>query len=289
MYVKSLFSVGILVLPLLATAAEHEMIIHEMIINDFGMRFINVPAGEFMMGTTEDQIADIVFEDARNTEDDVRDETPLHLVKITQPFFLGQTEVTQEQWYSIMKTKPGDKQFWEREDWQKLPVLGVSWIDVQKFIAALESKDKKYRYRLPTEAEWEYAARGNTTDLRPFKVEQIDEYAWYFGGSDDKPMPVARLKPNSFGLYDMFGNAWEWVNDWYTDYPKTTQIDPKGPKTGKSKIRRGGSYHCSPRLIRSAYRAADSVETNYPVLGFRLIIEPRTTIGKRPAQISHRQ
>ena len=135
--------------------------------------------------------------------------------------------------------------------------------------------DPDRHFRLPTEAEWEYAARAGNTGLRPFSRLAMDEYAWYIHNSNDELQAVAQLKPNAWGLYDMYGNAWEWVADWYspTAYTSAVITNPSGPDSGSKKVRRGGSYHCPPHLIRSAYRAADDPEKAYSVLGFRLVSE----------------
>lgn len=262
-----------LALYLLTAAAQAQ----ELSTNALGMTFVSIPAGQFSMGSTKDDVDDVLFEDSRNKAEDTADETPAHTVIISKPFWLGQTEVTQELWLKLMKTRPGETDFWTREDWRQLPVVGVSWRQAQAFIKALEKADPKHKYRLPSEAEWEYAARGGKTGVRPFPLEEMEKHAWYFYGSGDKPMPVAQLQPNGFGLYDMFGNAWEWTNDWYASYPATgaTRTDPTGPASGKQKVRRGGSYHCSPRLVRSAYRAPDTPDKHWPVLGFRLVMMPK--------------
>jgi len=153
----------------------------------------------------------------------------------------------------------------------------VSWKDANRFIERLNQQSPDKHYRLPTEAEWEYAARAGSSGLRPFAKLAMDEYAWYLHSSNDELQAVALLKANAWGLHDMYGNAWEWVADWYspTAYTQSTKINPQGAESGSKKIRRGGSYHCPPHLIRPAYRAADNPDKAYSVLGFRLVVEKK--------------
>lgn len=238
-----------------------------------GLNFVTIPAGHFIMGTTNlnSAIADLPNPEAAM----IKDETPAHTVNFIKPFKMSQTEVTQKIWFAIMKTKPGPESHWKADNWQQLPVVSVSWTAANQFIDKLNSQSANQRYRLPTEAEWEYAARAGSTGLRPFTKLEMDEYAWYLHSSNDEIQAVAQLKPNSWGLHDMYGNAWEWVSDWYspTAYKNSSGTNPQGPKVGSKKVRRGGSYHCPPHLIRPAYRAADNPNKAYSVLGFRLIAE----------------
>lgn len=243
--------------------------------NKFGMAFVDIPAGEFIMGSRDlGAVAnDITIDVAIN----VKDEVPAHKVVITKPFLMAATEVTQQQWLKVMGTKPGPSAEWQRKDWENLPVTGVSWNDSQRFILELNDMDEKYNYRLPTEAEWEYAARAGSSDLRPFPREELGKYAWYLTNSGDETSVVASKQPNAWGLYDIFGNVWEWVNDFYDgEYYKNSPIhDPQGPTTGQRKVRRGGSYHCQPHMVRSAFRAMTGLESRYSVIGFRLVAEPK--------------
>ena len=247
----------------------------QVIENTLGLRFVLVPAGAFTMGTDDVEEARLEIPDPK--PDDVWDETPAHPVVIGKPFYLGETEVTQVAWVAVMGSKPGPTGFWDREDWRRLPVAAASWNMAQAFIEALNARDPSYRYRLPSEAEWEYAARAGTSALRPRPDESLEEHAWFIGNSGDEPQPVAGLGPNGFGLYDMLGNVWEWVADWYAPnaYAEHRATDPSGPESGRSKVRRGGSYHCPFHLVRPAYRGANPPETRYSVLGFRLVAEPR--------------
>ncbi len=245
--------------------------------NRLDMEFVYISPGEFQMGTHID--------DAENIEDEMvnpepgvfDDESPKHTVTISKGFWMQRTEVTQAQWQQVMQNKPGPREYWQRDDWRKLPVVSISWFMAQRFIEELNKTDKDFQYRLPTEAEWEYAARAGSDDVRPYPVSLLSEYAWFIKSSGDEPHPVATRKPNAWGLYDTLGNAWEWVNDWYAadTYQKSTRVDPQGPAEGRSRVRRGGSYHCPLYQTRPAYRAANAPDTSYSVIGFRLVAEKK--------------
>ncbi len=245
--------------------------------NPIGMEFVEIPAGAFMMGT--ENLEEAAAENPEDGIDIVRDETPIHRVELREPFFLGITEVTQKQWLEVMDTKPGPAEYWTTAEWQRLPVVSVSWQDVDRFILKLHERDPKTRYRLPTEAEWEYAARAGTQGLRPMTVKELPDYAWYIANSGDFPHPVATRKPNPWGLYDMLGNVWEWTQDWYTPntYAESSTVNPQGPSDGGKRVRRGGSYHCPQHMVRPGYRGADTPEAVYSVIGFRLIATPAGT------------
>jgi formylglycine-generating enzyme required for sulfatase activity len=250
----------------------------DVIENRFGMQFVMIPAGTFNMGTVEVESARMEFPELK--PDDVLDETPAHPVTIAQPFYLGTTEVTQGVWFRVMENKPGPEAFWEVEDWQQRPMATSSWYMAARFVEELNKLDSDYRYRLPSEAEWEYAARAGSSGLRPMAVENLEEYAWFINNSGDKPQLVATRKPNAFGVYDMLGNTWEWVDDWYAadSYAQAAAADsdgPGGPAEGYAKVRRGGSYHCPIHLLRPGYRAANKPDVAYEVNGFRVIAAPR--------------
>jgi formylglycine-generating enzyme required for sulfatase activity len=177
-----------------------------------------------------------------------------------------------------MDSRPGPTEHWDRRDWKQLPVVSVTWYDTQAFIMALNKRDNAFSYRLPTEAEWEYAARAGATGIRPFPETELVQHAWYIANSTDHIQPVATRAANPRGLHDMYGNVWEWVNDWYAPdtYRSSSRTDPAGPDGGSKKIRRGGSYHCQAHLVRPAYRSADTPDTRYSVIGFRLVAIPGT-------------
>ncbi len=247
----------------------------EGFVNPVGMRLIEIPAGSFIMGTEDLDAA--AMEMPRADPGQIRDETPAHKVVFARPFWMSATEVTQAQWLKVMGNRPGPESLWRRKDWRKLPVVSVSWPMAQRFVDALNKLDRDFRYRLPTEAEWEYAARAGTRGLRPWPETDLEDHAWFINNSGDRPHPVATRKPNAWGLYDMIGNAWEWTADWYAPdtYSQETRIDPKGPPTGDKRVRRGGSYHCPMHLTRVAYRAPDFPDKRYSVLGFRLVAHRR--------------
>jgi len=253
---------------------------HATLTQVIDFKFVTIPAGRFVMGTAD---LDAALEDLPTAKAAmIEDETPAHTVTFKKPFQLSQTEATQKIWFDIMHSKPGPEKNWQAENWEQLPVVSVSWNAANEFIDKLNQQSPDLSYRLPTEAEWEYAARATSTGLRPFSKIDMDEYAWYINNSNDEVQPVAQLNPNAWGLHDMYGNVWEWVADWYSPETysnradtKSASISPQGPEKGNKKVRRGGSYHCPAHLIRPAYRAADNIESAYSVLGFRLIAEKK--------------
>jgi formylglycine-generating enzyme required for sulfatase activity len=189
--------------------------------NALSMEFVRIAPGEFVMGCSP---AD---------NDCSADEKPAHHVQITKAFEIGKYEVTQSQWQSIMGSNPstikGDDH----------PVETVSKNDAHDFLARLNARNDGYKYRLPTEAEWEYAARAGTADT---PASSLDEVAWYGANSEDESHPVGTKKPNSWGLYDMLGNVREWVEDVFArnNYTEATAVDPTGPQAGQQGGRGGG-------------------------------------------------
>lgn len=237
--------------------------------------FVPVPAGTFVMGG--DDFESAVFELPDGDASLIADELPAHPVRIRRGYALSKSEITQAQWLALMATRPGPPAHWQRPGWARLPVVSVTWHDAQAFVAALNRREKTTRYRLPTEAEWEYAARAGSTGNRPFERNELEAHAWYLDNSGDVPQAVATRRPNAWGLHDMLGNAWEWVADRYQPdyYAISLAVDPAGPVTGDRRVRRGGSYHCPPHLLRVNYRAADPPDTRYSVIGFRVLRENR--------------
>jgi formylglycine-generating enzyme required for sulfatase activity len=224
----------------------------QSVTNSLGMEFVLIPAGEFQMGSTEGD----------------EDERPVHTVRIGRPFYLGKYEVTQAQWEAVMGNNPsrftGDP---------NRPVENGSWEEVQEFIRKLNARESGTTYRLPTEAEWEYAARAGSTTAYSFESDssRLGEYAWYADNSSSTTHPVGQRKPNAWGLYDVHGNVREWVQDWYGKYPAETVTDPQGPSSGSDRVLRGGGWNSVARRCRSAYRrSAKPVDTGGD-LGFRLL------------------
>ena len=218
-----------------------------------GMEFVGVSAGSFVMGSPEDE--------AWRESDEVQ-----HEVRISRGFWMGRYEVTQGEWEAVMGANPS----WFDECGARCAVEGVSWDDVQEFIRRLNERESGsgYEYRLPTEAEWEYAARAGTTGARH---GELDEIAWYSGNSGGTTHPVGQKGANAWGLHDMLGNVWEWTADWYGRYPSGAVTDPQGPDTGSYRVRRGGSWGSSARYVRSARRNASSPGYRHRNIGFRLV------------------
>lgn len=266
--INFIVTVFILLLALQTNASAFEVVE-----NQWGMKFIKIYAGEFEMGLED--ISSALMEVPEPKKNELKDELPRHKVKIDNDFYIAQTEVTQRQWLVIMENKPGPEKFWNEESWETLPVVSISWFMAKRFVEEVNKLDKQYRYRLPTEAEWEYVARAGSNELRPVDIENLEQYAWFINNSGDRPHPVSTRKPNAYGVYDMLGNVWEWVDDWYAAdaYANSVLSNPPGPVEGVSRVRRGGSFHCPVHLIRPGYRAANKPGTGYEVTGFRLIAE----------------
>ncbi len=215
------------------------------------LEMVLIPAGKFMMGSP-------ASEKGRN-----ENETQ-HEVTLTKPFYMGKYEVTQEQWFEIMGGNPS------KEKGRMLPVTNVSWNDCQDFIKKLNAKTNG-GYRLPTEAEWEYACRAGTTTKYSVGDKITPKDANYRASKIGEPVAVGSYKPNAVGLYDMHGNVWEWCEDWKVDYPKEAVIDPKGPEAGKNRVLRGGSFTGVGMHSRSANWFDNLPSTwNIDGLGFRL-------------------
>lgn len=198
-------------------------------------------------------------------------ERPVHTVNITKPFYLQKAEVTQGQWGAVMGRNPSAFLFCG----DACPVESVSWTDVQEFIAKLNSRNPRAKYRLPTEAEWEYAARAGTAgDYGGTGV--LDDMAWYWRNSAAATHPVALKNANAWGLYDMHGNVWEWVQDWYVSnyYGSSPPLDPPGPDSGSYRVLRGGSWAEFENSARSAYRGFNFPSSTHVSIGLRLARSP---------------
>jgi formylglycine-generating enzyme required for sulfatase activity len=230
------------------------------LVDRFGISFVLIPAGTFPRGSYH------AYDD----------EKPVHTVCLSRPFYLGMYPVTQRQWEAVMGSNPSRFQGSER------PVEQVSWDKVQEFIRSLNTHEGRALYRLPTEAEWEYAARAGATGSYCFgdDVTQLAQYAWYADNAGGTTHPVGQLQPNAWGLYDMHGNVWEWVQDWYDSQEYTRRaatgiavVDPVGPAAGSGRVFRGGSWGNIARDCRSAGRGGYAPGYRRRSLGFRLLRE----------------
>jgi formylglycine-generating enzyme required for sulfatase activity len=221
-----------------------------------GMEFVLVKGGCFQMGDT--------FGVGQ------ADEKPVHEVCVDD-FYLGKYEVTQGQWQKVMGSNPS---YFQKGD--NYPVERVSWDDTQDYLRQLNSKSNK-TFRLPTEAEWEYAARSGGKKEKYAGGDNVDTVAWYDSNSGSSTHPVGQKQANGLGLYDLSGNVWEWTGDWYDDkyYAKSPKNNPPGPSGGSFRVSRGGSWYFRPDFVRSAVRRGDSPDFRYDSLGFRLAFPAR--------------
>ena len=254
--------------PSVGSASSGESIADTLDFTVGGVSFkmILVEHGEFMMGATEDQ------------EDPFDDEKPAHKVKLTNDFYIGETPVTQALWRAVMNNNPSS--FGEggggsyEDDWEALPVECVSWNDCQRFIRNL-NRMTDTKFRMPTEAEWEFAARGgnDSCGCQFSGSDYLDDVAWYGDNSYGETHPVKGLKPNELGIYDMSGNVWEWCSDWWKDgYNSSHQTNPQGPKSGSGHVYRGGGWCGSARCCRLSCRCEYSPDDASRDLGFRLAL-----------------
>ncbi|MCC6694073.1 MAG: formylglycine-generating enzyme family protein [Candidatus Hydrogenedentes bacterium] len=229
-----------------------------------GIEFQWCPPGSFMMGSPLSEVGRF-------------DNETRHRVVISQGFWLGKYEVTQAQWVAVTGSNPS---YFSSATSAIKPVEQVSWDDVQYFLAELNANKSAIGgpYRLPTDAEWEYAYRAKTT-ARFYWGEDptesdITDYAWYLGNASNETHNVGEMLPNDWGLYDMGGNVDEWCQDWYADDPDGSFVDPQGPATGTSRVARGGSWNSSPAYCRAALRDFFLPSSRNAVRGFRLLRIP---------------
>jgi formylglycine-generating enzyme required for sulfatase activity len=226
--------------------------------------FVLVAPGTFLMGSPD-------YEAGRGGDETV------HEVTLTKPFYMQKTPVMQGLWMAVM----GSNTAFFRDGGNDLPMEGISWDECQQFLRKLNSI-KDGNYRLPTEAEWEYACRaGSTTPFENGKISELYcgrdpilwETGWYCGNSGKASRPVARKSPNAWGLYDMHGNVCEWCQDWYGDYSTGSRTDPRGPESGPGKVVRGGSWFSNSKNCRSAARFHWPSNYQSDFIGFRLLKE----------------
>ena len=330
---KSLLSLLFLSIVLASGAWSDEPIEKtKPIENAIGMKLVLIPSGEFVMGNNEtfEQLAIDFPQYDRERLTLLGDESPAHKVQITRSFYLGQHEVTTGQFkkylelsgavpesiadqtggygynpeYDPKKSKRGDafegrdpKYSWQNTGFKQgdhHPVLNVSWNDAIQLCQWLSQREGK-KYRLPTEAEWEYACRAGTQTRyhNGQDPELLIQVANTFDSDAEKnwpqwkqfalahkdgfafTAPVGSFAPNAFGLYDMHGNAWEWCSDWHGDtyYAESPIQDPQGPKDGDVRVRRGGSWHTWSFYARSSYRNWNDASTRYTLVGMRLVCE----------------
>jgi formylglycine-generating enzyme required for sulfatase activity len=239
------------------------------------MDFVLIPAGTFLMGSPDGDGEAASFE------------RPRHQVTISKPFEIGRFEVTQAQWEAVMGASPyaldRSNPFYnlpgmrERITRPDHPAT-VSWNDAQRFIAEMNRLENTSRYRLPTEAEWEYAARAGSKTRYSFGDSETDlpSHAW-FGGDFQTggTHPVGQKTPNPWGLHDVHGNVWEWVRDWYDPefYARSPSKDPSGPASGSKRVVRGGSWHATATSWRSAFRRDYDPDYRGISIGFRVVRE----------------
>jgi formylglycine-generating enzyme required for sulfatase activity len=237
-----------------------------------GIELMSIPAGEFMMGCSE------------GDNECSATEKPAHKVKLTRGFYIGKYEVTQGQWKAVMGK---ELSFWQSQSsvnpskfkdcGDDCPVEKVSWNDVKEFLVKLNAQEGRTgarMFRLPTEAEWEYAARGGTKTK--FYANDLASIAWYSANSGDTTHPVGKKTPNAFGLYDMLGNVWEWTEDWYGDtyYSVSKKTDPIGPSSGSYRVLRGGSWWYWSGSESLSYRFSSSPDFRNRDFGFRVVVLP---------------
>jgi sulfatase modifying factor 1 len=304
----------------------------EVVENSLGMKFVRIPAGEFTMGSdaTPDDLARHFPAYGKQRLGKIDDEAPAHRVRISRPFYLGQHEVTVGQFrryieqsghvpesiadrtggygynpdYDPDKTVRGDafegrdpKYSWTNPGFKQgddEPVVNVSWNDAVAMARWLSVKEGRH-YRLPTEAEWEYACRAGSNTTFPngddpqgllaiantFDADAAVNWPrwqeWALPGHDGYAFtsPVGRFAPNAFGVYDMLGNVWEWVGDWYgaDTYARSPAADPSGPPSGTRYVRRGGAWHSWSLYARCGFRNWNPPESRYTLLGMRLVFE----------------
>lgn len=239
-----------------APAADNGEPRRTIIVGNVQFTMIRVDGGTFLMGGTSEQGSDADS-----------DEKPAHQVTLSS-YYIGETEVTQELWRAVMGKKPSNFKG------DRLPVESVSWRDCQSFIEKL-NRQTGLRFRLPTEAEWEYAARGGNKS-RGYKYSgsnNIGDVAWYDGNSSSSTHDVKTKQPNELGLYDMSGNVWEWCQDWYDSYSAGSQQNPTGASSGSLRVNRGGSWYFNAGYCRVSFRFNLAPGFRFDNLGLRLALQ----------------
>ena len=216
------------------------------------MAFVLIPAGSFEMGSERGDA----------------DEQPVRSMALDKPFYIGQFEVTQAQWHAVMENDPsqftGDP---------SRPVESISWNDARAFIAKLNAMEPGATYRLPTEAEWEYAARAGSAAAYAFGDDagQLDAYGWYADNAGNTTHPVGQKQPNAWGVYAMYGGVWEWVQERYGAYPSEAATESVGPPPGNRRVIRGGSWLSPAKDCRAASRSHAHPTFRGANVGFRFV------------------
>ena len=227
----------------------------QRILQELADHMVYVQGGTFTMGATDEQGSDADI-----------DEKPAHSVTLSS-YYIGKTEVTQELWEAVMGSNPSEFKG------NRKPVEQVSWNDCQTFISMLNALTGK-NYRLPTEAEWEFAARGGIKS-KGYKYSgsnTLDDVAWCEDNSGETTHEVGTKSPNELGLYDMSGNVWEWCNDWYGNYISSPSNNPTGPGSGTDRVHRGGCWYSIASCCRSSIRSYSTPGHRYYALGLRLCL-----------------
>ena len=234
--------------------------------NSVGMHFVYIPPGSYIMGSPSNEVGRTIDEEQ-------------HRVTLTNGYYVQTTEVTQKQWKAVM----GELPRYIKKCSEECPVERLSWKDAQTFISKLNQLEGVDYYRLPTEAEWEYAARAGTITAFPNGEitnaacgdQKMSDIGWYCGNSKSYPHhPVAQKAPNSWGIYDMHGSVWEWCSDWYSSYPQGSVTDPSGPSDGIERVIRGGGLGDNARSCRSANRLSLGSDITIDNIGMRLVRSP---------------
>ena len=241
------------VLPSTKPVVTKKITTQTFAVNGVSFTMVDVEGGTFMMGANNARY----------------EESPSHSVTLSD-FSIGETEVTQELWEAVMGNDPS---YFPRFEGPQLPVEQVSWNDCQEFITQLNQLTGK-NFRLPTEAEWEYAARGGNKS-KGYKYagsNNIDDVAWYWTNGSSKTHPVKQLLRNELFLYDMSGNVWEWCQDWYGSYSSGAQTNPTGPERGFERVYRGGSWGGEERFCRVLERGHKAPTDNFRHIGLRLAL-----------------
>ncbi|MDJ0873824.1 MAG: formylglycine-generating enzyme family protein [Desulfobacterales bacterium] len=225
--------------------------------NSIGMELIKLPAGSFVMGGDWD------------AEQADENELPQHEVVFKQPLYIGRTPVTQAQWEAVMGSNPSEFKGGDH------PVETVSHEDAAEFLQRLNQREENPGYRLPTEAEWEYAARAGSTSSYCFgpQTAKLAEYAWFQKNSGRTTHPVGQLAPNAWGLHDMHGNVHEWCADWFDRnyYARSPGENPRGPRKGVARCLRGGDWGSEAWYCRCAIRSLSAPTRRSPRVGFRIV------------------